>query len=79
MRGYGASGCPGEGRGCKRDIPGGLAPSPRLPRLCGGQCLYIPKAESMEREARDREGEIRLRWGFRRDPINSMDFCVVSV
>ncbi len=30
-------------------------------------------------KTREREGEIRLRWGFRRDPINSMDFCVVSV
>ena len=27
----------------------------RLVRLCGGQSLYIPKIESLEREARDRD------------------------
>lgn len=27
----------------------------KLTRLCGGQNLYIPKRESLEREGRDRE------------------------
>lgn len=35
----------------------------RLTRLCGGQCLYIPKAESMEREARDRDIRTRFDGG----------------
>ena len=26
----------------------------RLAALCGGQCLYVPKLESLEREGRDR-------------------------
>lgn len=35
----------------------------RLSRLCGGQCLYIPKPESLEREARDREIRSRFNGG----------------
>lgn len=35
----------------------------RLARLCGGQSLYIPKAESLEREARDRDIRARFNGG----------------
>lgn len=51
------------------DIPGeyrdiaelmGLATFLRLTALCGGQVLYIPKQESLERSSRDRE--IRARF-----------------
>lgn len=35
----------------------------RLTRLCGGQSLYIPKTESLEREARDRDIRARFDGG----------------
>lgn len=34
-----------------------------LVRLCGGQSLYIPKPESLEREGRDREIRARFNGG----------------
>lgn len=34
-----------------------------LTRLCGGQNLYIPKMESMEREGRDRDIRSRFNGG----------------
>jgi len=45
-----------------RDLAGalGLEAFLRLTRLFGGQSLYIPKTESLEREARDRD--IRARF-----------------
>jgi len=41
----------------------GLETFLRLTRLCGGQCLYIPKTESLEREARDRDIRARFDGG----------------
>lgn len=35
----------------------------KLAHLCGGQCLYIPKSESLEREGRDREIRARFNGG----------------
>ena len=35
----------------------------RLTRLCGGQNLYIPKPETMEREGRDRDIRARFNGG----------------
>lgn len=34
-----------------------------LTRLCGGQSLYIPKLDSLEREGRDREIRARFNGG----------------
>ena len=54
------------------DIPGeyrdiaelmGLATFLRLTALCGGQVLYIPKRESLERNARDRDIRARFNGG----------------
>lgn len=39
----------------------------RLTLLCGGQNLYIPKRESLEREGRDREIRARFDGGNYRD------------
>lgn len=41
----------------------GLAAFLRLTQLCGGQNLYIPKPESMEREGRDRDIRARFDGG----------------
>ena len=48
-----------------RDIAGelGLEVFLRLARLCGGQSLYVPKMESLEREARDRDIRARFDGG----------------
>ena len=34
-----------------------------LTSLCGGQCLYVPKMESLKREGRDREIRARFNGG----------------
>ncbi len=41
----------------------GLETFLRLTRLCGGQSLYVPKLESLEREARDRDIRARFDGG----------------
>lgn len=41
----------------------GLEPFIQLTLLCGGQCLYIPKRETLEREGRDREIRARFDGG----------------
>lgn len=41
----------------------GLDAFARLSYLCGGQSLYIPKRESLEREGRDREIRARFDGG----------------
>lgn len=44
----------------------GMEAFSRLTYLCGGQCLYIPKRESLERGARDREIRSRFNGGNHR-------------
>ena len=48
-----------------RDVAEALGMSAflRLTALCGGQSLYIPKIESLEREGRDREIRARFDGG----------------
>jgi len=41
----------------------GMAPFLELIRLCGGQTLYLPKLDSLEREGRDREIRARFNGG----------------
>ena len=48
-----------------RDVAEALGMSAflKLATLCGGQSLYIPKLESLEREGRDREIRARFNGG----------------